>query len=261
MRCVPLVFAAVLLDHAVVLAQPLPDAPGPTGAPPVDGGSAGAPPVDGGSADAPPVDGGSADAPPPGVAAPAEPPQADEPPPPPPPPPETPPRLERPVLQRPRSPGQLRHALHLGAAFGVEVARAGDAAYAIGAGAHLGWELYWPQFAFELAVAIQAHGDQATVPNEGFWEAHPMAYLKLPFADGVWEVFGGYGVSLPSFHDGDLIPETTYHVLELGFEDRTRSWYSRLYVRLYAPFDGNLSAPTAIVGATVGFFHLSKQPL
>jgi hypothetical protein len=249
MRCVPLVFAAVLLDHAVALAQPLPDAPGPTDAPPVDGGLA----------DAPPVDGGAVDASPPGVAVPAERLPPDEPPPPPPP-PETPPPLDRPVLERPRSPGQLRHALHLGAAFGVEVARAGDAAYAIGAGAHLGWELYWPSFAIELAVAIEAHGDQATVPNEGFWEAHPMAYLKLPFADGVWEVFGGYGASLPQFHDGDLMPGTTYHVLELGLEDRTSSWYSRLYVRLYAPLDGNLSAPTAIIGATVGLFHLSKQP-
>jgi hypothetical protein len=70
-----------------------------------------------------------------------------------------------------------------------------------------------------------------------------MAYLKLPFADGVWEVFGGYGASLPSFHDGDLMTGTTYHVLELGLEDRTRSWYSRLYVRLYTPFDDNLSRP------------------
>jgi hypothetical protein len=269
MRCAAIVLATALLGRSLAVAQVPPDAPPPSDAaaadssagPPgsVDGSSAGAPGVVDGTSGGAPAPGAAAAVPPaPVAAAPAEPAPADEPPPPPPP-PDTPPALERPVLERPRSASQLRHALHLGAAFGLEVARDGDGAYALGAGAQLGWELYWPRFAIELAVAIAAHGDQATSPNEGFWEAHPMAYLKLPFGDGVWEMFGGYGASLPSFHDGDLAPATSYHVLELGFEDRTRSWYSRLYVRLYAPFDGSLSAPTAIVGATVGLFHLSQS--
>jgi hypothetical protein len=152
----------------------------------------------------------------------------------------------------------LRHAFHLGLGLGLEVAQNGDSAYAIGGGAHLGYEWYWPRIGLELAAAFEAHGDGATMDNEGFWEAHPMAYVKLPFADGVWEFFAGYGATPASLHDGDLLPDTTYHVAELGFEDRTKNWYSRLYVRWYVPFGGDWSVPTAIVGASVGFFHLSK---
>jgi hypothetical protein len=98
------------------------------------------------------------------------------------------------------------------------------------------------------------------MPDYGYWEAHPMAYLKKPFKAGVWEVFAGYGVSPSALHEGDFAPGQHVHVVEAGLEDRTSNWYSRLFVRWYSPFDGDLlGAPTTIVGASVGFFHLSKK--
>ena len=120
--------------------------------------------------------------------------------------------------------------------------------------------MFWPQIGFELAAAIQAHGDTATMPDHHFWEAHAIAYVKKPFKSGVWEVFAGYGVSPPSLHAGDFAGDQYIHVLEAGIEDRTTRWYSRLFVRWYAPFDGDLmGAPTAIVAASVGIFRLSKK--
>ena len=222
--------------------------------------------------------------PPPPPPAPVEPPPAaDTPPPPPaeellaeeappldalPPPPEGgPPPVPPPATVPPESfakpppvPSSRRTGFHLGTAFGLEVARVGGASYALGAGAQIGWEIYWPQIAFELGAAIQAHGDTTSMPDHGFWEAHPIVYLKKPFKAGVWEVFAGYGVSPSSLHAGDFGGDQHIHVVEAGFEDRTKHWYSRLFVRWYAPFDGELlGAPTTIVGASVGFFHLSKQ--
>ena len=168
--------------------------------------------------------------------------------------------VEAPVLVKPEPlPSLRRTGIHLGTAFGLEVARDGGSSFAMGAGAQLGVEIYWPAIGIELAVAFQAHGDTTTMPDHGFWEAHPMAYLKRPFKDGVWEAFVGYGASPASFHAGDFVGDQHVHVLEAGFEDRTAWMYSRLFLRWYAPFDGDLfGAPTAIIGASVGLFHLSK---
>jgi hypothetical protein len=153
-----------------------------------------------------------------------------------------------------------RVGFHLGTNFGLEVARDGGSSYALGAGAQLGLEIYWPQIGIELAAAIQAHGDPSGMPNYQFWEAHPIAYLKRPFKGGVWEAFAGYGVSPSQLHAGDFGADQHVHVIEAGFEDRTKHWYSRLFVRWYAPFEGDLlGAPTAIVGASVGLFRLSKK--
>ena len=171
------------------------------------------------------------------------------------------PVVEVPTFTKPpKIPSARRTALHLGTAFGLEVARDGDSSFAMGAGAQLGVEIYWPQVAIELAAAFQAHGDTTTMPDHGFWEAHPMVYLKRPFKDGVWEFFAGYGASFASMHAGDFAGDQNVHVFEAGFEDRTLHMYSRLFVRWYAPFEGDLfGAPTAIVGASVGLFAISKQ--
>ena len=169
--------------------------------------------------------------------------------------------VERPVFTKPPPiPSARRTAIHLGTAYGLEVAREGASSFAMGGGLQLGVEIYWPQIAFELAAAVEAHGDTSTMPDHGFWEAHPMLYVKRPFKDGVWEVFAGYGASPASLHAGDFADDQHLHVFEAGFEDRTTWMYSRLFVRWYAPFDGDLlGAPTAVVGVSVGLFHLSKQ--
>ena len=168
--------------------------------------------------------------------------------------------VERPTFTKPEPvPSQRRTAFHLGTNFGLEVARDGASSYALGAGAQMGFEVYWPAIGFELAAAIQAHGDTTGMPDYTFWEAHPIAYLKRPFKGGVWEVFAGYGVSPSALHAGDFAPGQNVHVLEAGFEDRTKHMYSRLFVRWYAPFDGDLlGAPTATIGVSVGLFRLSK---
>ncbi|HEX5058317.1 MAG TPA: hypothetical protein VFV99_03110 [Kofleriaceae bacterium] len=180
---------------------------------------------------------------------------------PPPPPAVTVSDADRPTFTRPSPvPSLRRTGFHLGTTYGFEVARDGGSSFAMGGGAQLGVEIYWPQIAIELGVAVQAHGDTTTMPDHGFWEAHPMVYLKRPFKDGVWEFFAGYGASPASFHAGDFAGDEAMHVLEAGFEDRTKWMYSRLFVRWYAPFDGDLfGSPTAIVGASVGLFHFSKQ--
>jgi hypothetical protein len=72
-------------------------------------------------------------------------------------------------------------------------------------------------------------------------------------------VFAGYGASPPGLHGGDLLEDTLSHVAELGLEDRSQHWYSRLFVRAYAPF-GDTAPASVIVGASVGLFHLSKKP-
>jgi len=193
------------------------------------------------------------------------PPMPDLPPPPdtgpPPPPVVTVTETERPTFSKPPPvPSLRRTGFHLGTTYGLEVARDGASSFAMGGGAQLGVEVYWPWIAIELGLAVQAYGDTSTMPDHGFWEAHPIAYLKKPFKDGVWEFFVGYGVSPASLHAGDFAGDQNLHVVEAGFEDRTTWMYSRLFVRWYAPFDGDLlGAPTAIVGASVGLFHLSKQ--
>jgi hypothetical protein len=169
--------------------------------------------------------------------------------------------VDKPVFTKPPPvPSMRRIGFHLGTNFGVEVARAGESSYALGGGAQMGFEIYWPWIGIELAAAISAHGDTGSMPDYGYWEAHPMVYLKKPFKSGVWEVFAGYGVSPAALHEGDFARGQHVHVVEAGFEDRTSNWYSRLFVRWYAPFDGDLvGAPTTILGASVGLFHLSKQ--
>jgi len=178
--------------------------------------------------------------------------QAQEPPPPeglPPAPPDLPPPLPQELA---RVPGDFHQALHLGVSVGLEVARDLGPAYAAGLGVHLGWELYWPSFAVELAIEGEAFGDASS--EHGFLEAHPILFLKVPYKEGVWELFGGYGASWSSMHLGWLDSDTIVHVAAIGLEDRTSRLYSRLFLRGYLPHGGGASGVTVIAGMTVGWF-------